>query len=50
MGMGVKRPEGLEASGLVGVKGTPHGALRDADNAGHLVARVAEAHPIERGQ
>ena len=48
--MGVKLPEGLEASSLVGVKGTPHGALRHADNARHVVARVAEAHQIERVQ
>ena len=42
--------EGLAASGRIGVKGPPHGARRHADHAGHLVARVAEAHQIERVQ
>ncbi len=49
-GMGVKLPECLEATGLVGVNGIPHGALRHADNARHVVARVAETHQIERVQ
>ena len=43
--MGVKLPEGLEASSLVGVDGIAHGALRHADNARHVVARVAKTYP-----
>ena len=46
--MGVKLSEGLVASGLVGVNGIAHGALRHADDAGQVVAWVTEAHQIER--
>ncbi len=45
LGMGVKLPEGLEATGLVGVNEIPHGALRHADYARHVVARVAKTYP-----
>ncbi len=48
LGMGVKLPEGLEATGLVGVNEIPHGALRHADYARHVVARVAKTYQIER--
>ncbi len=44
-GMGVKLPEGLEATSLVGVNEIPHGALRHADYARHVVARVAKTYP-----